>query len=100
MLSRRMVRLTIWLAAAITCSMACAGPAARRLRPGDLTYADAVGEACASGGDPQPLIVDLRADARADLEVAMRRGVAAVVYDCKRLRVLPDCTIAGRYDFI
>jgi TPR repeat protein len=79
---------------------ACGGSVAKGVRPDDPTYARAVGEKCVTGdGSPQPLVVDWRADARADLEVAMKRGVAVVAYDCKSLRVLPDCTVDGSYGF-
>lgn len=82
-------------------SWSCGAPAAQKLRPDDPTYAQASGQRCVSGdGHPQPLVVDWRAEARADLEVSMQRGVAVVAYDCKALRVLPDCTLDGRYDFI
>jgi TPR repeat protein len=79
---------------------ACSSGAAA-VRPAAPTYAGAVGERCAVGDpSPQPLVVDWRPEARADLEVAMRRGVAVVAYDCHQLRVLPDCTVAGGYDFV
>src|SRR5687767_1785670 len=86
-------------AVAVGVSVSC-GPVAREARPGDPTVAGAMGERCAKGGDPQPLVVDLRADERADLEVAMRHGVAVVAYDCEHLRVVPHCTLDGRYDYI
>ncbi len=81
--------------------VACAGKAANKLRPGDPSYAKTVGERC-SGSDaaPQPLVVDWRAEERTDLEVAMRRGVVVVSYDCERLRVLPDCAVEGGYGFV
>jgi hypothetical protein len=37
-------------------------------------------------GNPQPLVVAWKAEARTDLEVSMRRGVAVVASDCKALR--------------
>lgn len=79
----------------------CAGKAAHKVRPGDPSYARTVGERCTSGdAEPKPLVVDWRAEERTDLEVAMRRGVVVVAYDCERLRVLPDCTTDGGYGFV
>jgi TPR repeat protein len=94
-MSRGAVLLVVAAGAVASC-----GPVAREARPDDPTAAAALGERCTKGGDPQPLVVDLRADERADLEVAMRQGVAVVSYDCERLRIVPDCTLEGRYDFI
>lgn len=79
---------------------AACGPVAGEARPDGPTVAGAMGERCAKGGDPQPLVVDLGAAERADLEVAMRQGVAVVSYDCERLRVVANCTLDGRYDYI
>ncbi len=50
--------------------------------------------------DLEPLVVDLRADKRADLETALSRGVVAVAYDCDGVRVLPDCHAKGEYSFV
>jgi TPR repeat protein len=96
--TRRMAKrdlLVVLAGLALSC-----GPVAREARPGDPTAAGAMGERCAKGGDPQPLVVDLNATERADLEVAMRRGVAVVSYDCKHLHIVPDCTLEGGYDYI
>jgi TPR repeat protein len=94
-----MTRLSLLFVAIAATS--CGGPAAQTLRPGDPSYARAVGERCSAGdGNPQPLVVDWRPEARADLEVAMRRGVAVVAYDCASLRVLADCTLDGGYGFV
>ncbi len=43
--------------------------------------------------------MDMRPDMRADVEVAMQRGLAVVQYDCKSLRVLPNCSVAGDYAY-
>jgi hypothetical protein len=47
----------------------------------------------------EPLLVDCTPDTRGDLEVAMRRGLLVVQYDCKTIRVLNDCYVEGQYDF-
>lgn len=51
-------------------------------------------------GTGNPLVVDWQPEHRADLEVAMREGVAVVSYDSKGLRLLKDCRINGTYGFI
>lgn len=57
--------------------------------------------ACTSPPDlARPLAVDWRPEDRADLEVAMKRGVAVVSYDCKEARVLRDCHVEGGYGFV
>jgi TPR repeat protein len=95
------MRFPFMLAAGIVASGSCGAPTAQKLRPDDPNYAAASGQRCIDGdGNPQPLIVDWKAESRADLEVTMRRGVAVVAYDCKALRVLPDCTLDGNYSFI
>ena len=92
-----MQRHVWWMIAALA---ACSGPASA-VRPADPTFARTVGEQCGPGdAAPRPLVVDWRPESRADLEVAMRRGVAVVAYDCHELRLLPDCTIDGRYGFV
>lgn len=45
------------------------------------------------------LVVDLQPEARVDLEIAMRRGVAVVRWDCQRLVVLPGCELDEPYAF-
>ena len=69
--------------------------------PASTTYADAVGEArCLSVPDRvAPLVVDLAPEARGDLEVALKQGVAVVSYDCKHLRLLSDCQVSGSYGY-
>jgi len=48
----------------------------------------------------QPLIVDWQPEARGDLEVAMKEGVAVVGFSKKGLKLLKDCHIDGEYGFI
>jgi uncharacterized protein len=51
------------------------------------------------GSYAEPLIVDWSSAGRLDLEVAMKRGVAVVAYDCKALRLLNGCQLPARYAF-
>ena len=78
----------------VMAALACGGPpsrveptqpAAPQCSPRDL--------------DGEPLVVDLRADKRADLESALGHGIVAVTYDCGGIRVLGDCTAKGQYGF-
>lgn len=48
----------------------------------------------------EPLIVDLKPEERATLEMVMKGGVAVVSYDCKHLTVLRDCSVQGTYGFV
>ena len=48
----------------------------------------------------RPLAVDWTPEDRADLEVAMKQGVAVVAYDCKQARILRDCRVDGNYGFV
>lgn len=47
-----------------------------------------------------PLVLDWKSHERADLEEAMRDGLAVVAYDCKTLRVLSGCKAPGTYGFM
>jgi TPR repeat protein len=44
--------------------------------------------------------VDWKPEERADLEVAMRQGVAVVHYDCNSFHLLADCHPGGTYGFV
>lgn len=48
----------------------------------------------------QPLIVDWQPEARGDLEIAMKEGIAVVGFDQRGLRLLKDCHLDGKYGFI
>lgn len=50
-------------------------------------------------GPAKPWIVDMRVEERASIEIAMREGFAVVAYDCRSLRVLPDCHAKSRHAF-
>lgn len=86
----------------VACAPSQVGAAARGLRPSPTTAAAASGEStCSDVADTaQPLAVDWKAHERADLEVAMRNGVAVVRYDCQGLEVLRDCRVPGSYGFL
>jgi TPR repeat protein len=79
-----------------------AGGLAEPLRPKQTRSADAIvdGPACRAENYGHPLVVDWRPGLRADLEVAMRDGVAIVQYDCHTLRLLPDCSLEGAYRYL
>ena len=49
--------------------------------------------------DGEPLVVDLRAEKRAELEAALSHGIVAVRYDCSGVHVLRDCVAKGDYAF-
>ncbi|NOU29594.1 MAG: sel1 repeat family protein [Polyangiaceae bacterium] len=84
----------------LAATSACGGAAGEAIRPKDFTASGvtAMNSAPACSGDPRlakPLIVDLDADARLDLEASMDKQLVVVAYDCNQLRVLPACS-AGR----
>lgn len=78
------------------------GAAGKHVRPEAPSYGDATGAVACSGVPnlARPLAVDWRPEDRADLEVAMKQGVAVVAYDCKQARILRDCRVDGSYGFI
>ena len=78
-------------------AFAC-GSTAHVARPDTPTAAQVLNETCIQEKDsPSPLVVDMNPDTRADIEIAMRKGLAVVHYDCKSLRVLPHCILGGDY---
>jgi len=90
------------LATLASCGGGAGAPAAAA-RPKDLTYAEAVGDAgpCLEGDRfPRVLTVDWRSEERVDVEAAMKRGIAVVAYDCRGLRLLPECRVDGAYGFV
>ena len=46
-----------------------------------------------------PLIIEWPSSARSDLEAAMHDGVVVVSYSCEKVKVLPDCKVAGAYGY-
>jgi hypothetical protein len=88
---------------AMIAATACTGGVGQAIRPDDPTYAAAAsagGRCLTPSSREAPLVVDWDLQSRGDLEVAMKRGIAVVAYDCKTLRVLPDCRVKGGYSFL
>ena len=56
-------------------------------------------EACKSVERHDLLVIDWTPEARGDLEVAMKEGLAVVSYDCKSVKLV-HCTPEGSYGFI
>lgn len=46
-----------------------------------------------------PLVIDWPSNARSDLEAAMHDGVVVVSFSCEKVKVLPDCKVAGSYGY-
>lgn len=85
---------------------ACGGPGAvgNAARPEAPTGSEALdekpaGECKGVGEYAEPLIVDWKSQERLDLELAMKKGVAVVAYDCKTIRMLKDCSLEGSYEY-
>jgi hypothetical protein len=76
--------------------------AAKVVRPEAIAGAAALGESgktCPTAHSA-PLVVDWKADERANLEVAMQGGVAVVAYTCDGIELLRDCRVAGSYGYV
>jgi uncharacterized protein len=82
-------------------ALGCAA-SAEKARPRAGTYAEAAGvESCPIvEGRNEPFVVDWRIDRRGDLEAAFAKSLVVVAYDCKKLELLSDCTVAGSYGFV
>ncbi len=96
--------LAIPLALAPLASGACkVGGAAEAVRPADPTSTAAIdaptGPCREVDKQGEPLIVDWRAEQRAELELAMKDGVAVVHYDCAGLKLVNDCSVEGVYGY-
>jgi len=57
-------------------------------------------EACKGAERHDLMVVDWTPEARGDLEVAMKEGVALLAYDCKSAKLVPACSLAGAYGYI
>jgi uncharacterized protein len=57
-------------------------------------------EACKPGDRHDVMVVDWTPELRGDLEVAMKEGVAVLGYDCKSVKLVPTCSLAGTYGYI
>ncbi len=95
-----MLRVALAVIASFISLAGCGAGAA--VRPDPIRGAAALGESGGTCPTPHstPLVVDWKADERADLELAMRRGVAVVAYTCEGIKLLPDCRVAaGGYGY-
>lgn len=72
------------------------------LRPEQPTAADATGRSTVAAveGPSSPLIVDWKAEQRADLEEVIHDGIAVVSWDKQGLRLLKRCHVAGDYGYL
>ncbi|MEZ4221244.1 MAG: tetratricopeptide repeat protein [Polyangiaceae bacterium] len=101
-----MTRITVLGVGVLSLLATSCGPggAAQAVRPKDQKAADALGESKVDCRDvsrgAEPLVVDWKPEQRADLEVAMKDGIAVVKYDCHGLDVLSECKLAGEYGYI
>ncbi|MFN0251589.1 MAG: hypothetical protein ACKV2T_32235 [Kofleriaceae bacterium] len=82
------------------------GPAAKlQQAPPTVASADSGGkpatiEACTTPARADLMVVDWTPEARGDLEVAMKEGLALLAYDCKSAKLVPSCSLAGAYAYI
>lgn len=76
------------------------GDAAQLAMPSTPKGAEAVDGQCKEVSPfAEPLIVDVSASDRANIEVAMRDGLPVVAYTCSGMRVLPRCRANGSYQY-
>ena len=95
------------LAAALALLAGCPssqGPATKVQQP-PPTVASASGtkasiEPCTTPARADLMVVDWTPEARGDLEVAMKEGLALVAYDCKSAALVGECSLAGEYSYI
>lgn len=89
--------LALALPSVLLAAASCGGKVAEPVRPKDPTAANALGgPELKCSNEPafaRPLIIDLDAEARMDLEAAMKKGVAIVSFDCASMRVLSNCSL-------
>jgi TPR repeat protein len=57
-------------------------------------------EACKVPERRDLLVVDWTPEQRADLEAAMKQGLALVSFDCRSLRLVTGCSLDGSYGYI
>lgn len=64
--------------------------------------ASALGDApCRDTGDKAtPLVVDWESNDRMDVEAGMKHGLVVVQYSCSAFKVLPDCSLEGKYGYV
>lgn len=83
-------------------AVSCGGPGkpAQAVRPDRPTAGGALGGGCvAPGEDAAPWVIDLEATDRGKLRGAITRVVVVVTYDCKKLKILEGCKVAGSYAY-
>jgi TPR repeat protein len=95
----------VWALGLVSAAPGCGGGtnAAAVVRPETSTAAQAIDKGpstCGPTAPAEPLVVDLAPEQRGELEIAMKTGVAVVAHDCKSLRLLRDCHLAGSYAFM
>ena len=80
----------------------CGTGAHEAMRPEPPTAAEATGRTSipAVDGPSSPLVVDWKAEQRADLEEAIHDGIAVVAWDDKGLRLLKRCHVTGSYGYL
>ncbi len=99
------VRLAAVLIALAGCPKS-SGPATKLQQPPPtVASADSGGkapmiEACTTPVRADLMVVDWTPEARGDLEVAMKEGLALLAYDCKSAKLVPSCSLAGSYGYI
>lgn len=99
-LTLRSLAFTSLLLLPALCGVSC-HRVASSTRPVDPTFADTRPvESCTQGAPAMVMTLDMRTEDRARLEAALAQGVVGVSYDCKKLDVLPDCTVQGQYTYL
>jgi hypothetical protein len=102
-LSKMRARISVVVVAIWLLVVACqSGKVAQTVEPTLPKGADAMGETSCANADARitPLIVDWPQEQRGDAEAEMSGALAVVAYDCKAIRVLPDCHIEGSYGYV
>lgn len=104
-----MLRIAGGLVASLIALAGCpksSGPAAKLQQPPPtVASADNNGKApaiepCTTPARADLMVVDWAPEARGDLEVAMKEGLALLTYDCKSAKLVPACSLAGTYGYI
>lgn len=100
------LRRALLLVTAITAAACGPGKLADAARTDAPTAHDALDDDAAPapscGGAPtygEPLVIDLPSKQRMDLELAMRKGVPVVRFDCGELQLLQDCSLDGGFEY-
>ncbi|MEZ4223625.1 MAG: tetratricopeptide repeat protein [Polyangiaceae bacterium] len=101
--SRTLVLCTAAAWMTLSCGSATPGSV---VRPDDPTASEALGKEGVPGKDctavsehARPFLADWDTEHRADLEAAMKAGIAIVHYGCDGIKVLNDCKAEGEYAY-